>query len=109
MKYNLICMSFDGDYVTERFMCDTIEQTWNESGDMGSRWFFFPFHFVVTESGKTIVDSGDRLEFFNRKKLNTVKNIFNKVSSQEEMDGADCDLFVEELYNIFKENSNDRH
>lgn len=36
-------MSFDGDYVTEGEF-QSSNEAWNRSNDMGSRWFFYPFH-----------------------------------------------------------------
>ena len=53
----LICMSFDGDYVTEGEGFETEAAAWERADDMGSRWYFYPFHFVTTESGLTVVDA----------------------------------------------------
>ena len=69
--YKLICMSFDGDYVTEGEF-KTIDDAWKRSEVMGSRWFFYPFHFVLTSSGKTIADSPYGIEFLKGKRLSSV-------------------------------------
>jgi len=45
--YKIICMSFDGDYQTEKPEFDTIEEAWEYSNDLGSKWYFYPFHFVT--------------------------------------------------------------
>ena len=93
--YKLICMSFDGDYVTERDNFDTVQDAWDHSNDMGSRWFFYPFHFVV--KNLTIKDSPDLLEGLTGKRVKTVQRIFNSLSQRDNMLNADCDDFVFEL------------
>jgi len=75
---NLICMACTGDYVTEGRDFKDVETAWNRADDMGSRWFFYPFCFVTTDSGKTIKDSPDQLKFFNRKRVKTVSRIFTQ-------------------------------
>lgn len=106
-KYKLICMSFDGDYQTEtpprydgRAAFDTIPETWEFSNDMGSRWFFYPFHFVVTASGRTIADPPWGLEFYKGKRVKTVAREFAELAAQEEMRGADPDAFVLALQDL---------
>jgi len=89
--YKLICMSFDGDYVTEgRF--DMVGEAWARSNDMGSRWYFYPFHFVSTE--KTIKEAPTPLEIFQGMRIKTVSKIFNSYSKRDEAQGMDCDEFV---------------
>ena len=61
--YQLICMAFDGDYVTERLEFKSIDDAWEYSNNLGSKWFFFPFHFVI--KNLTIKDSPDLLKHFN--------------------------------------------
>lgn len=39
----------DGDYVTD-YSRDTIEDVESALADQGSRWYFYPFHAVVTDS-----------------------------------------------------------
>ena len=46
--YELRCMSFDGEYVTD--LKGNITDCRNASYDMGSKWIFYPWHVIVTES-----------------------------------------------------------
>ena len=93
-KYRLICMSFDGDYVSDNFEFDTVNDAWEYSNNIGSRWYFYPFHFVVTQTLKTIKDAPFPLEIFNNKRLKTVKNIFKEASQKPETQGMDVEEFV---------------
>jgi hypothetical protein len=45
---------------------------------MGSRWYFYPFHFVVSDSGKTVIDAPDEFKSLERKRLSTVKRLFKE-------------------------------
>lgn len=94
-KLGLICMSFDGDFVTEkRAEFESTESAWEHANDMGSRWYFYPFYFVVTESGLTIKDSPCGLEFLNGKRVKSVKKFFNTVSQFPDNAGVDSDGFM---------------
>lgn len=44
--YTTLCMAPDGEFITDGKF-DTIEEAADNSADMGSRWFFYPFHFIV--------------------------------------------------------------
>lgn len=44
--YQLICLSIDGDYVTEGQFA-TVEDAWKRNDDMGSRWVFYPLRVVI--------------------------------------------------------------
>ena len=95
-KYWLMCMSFDGGYVREGEF-NTIDDVWNYSNDMGSRWWFYPFHFVVR--GQTIVDVPDDIfGWCSRRKIKTVIKIFNEFSQRDDTQGMDCDDFAWYLY-----------
>ncbi len=96
--YKLICMSFDGEYVTE---CDrfneafaTVNNAWEHSSNMGSKWFFYPFHFIVNGSGKTIMDAPIGLEQFNHKRVKTVSDEFAYYAALPIAQKMDCDEFV---------------
>ena len=96
-RCKLICMSFDGEYVTENPVFESIEQAWDHSNDLGSKWYFYPFHWVVTESGKTIKDTPDLLKIFKGKRVKTVEMVFKDASGMEEaqrMDPEEFALFV---------------
>lgn len=58
MKYELICMTFNGDFVKD--FTGTIEECKNISTDMGSKWYFYPFHFIITKKG-TVMNAGGSL------------------------------------------------
>ena len=88
-KFKLICMTFDGDYVTEHPTFETVGKAWEHAEDMGSRWYFYPFHFVVSESGKTIIDAPDPLQGFSHKRVTTVQAVFKVLSELPELQGAD--------------------
>ena len=90
-KYKLICMSFDGDYVTDSTH-ETIGQAWDTAADLGSKWFFYPFSFVCTE--KTIIDTPEQLTMFAGRRIKTVKRIFSNYASKEETEGMDCEEFI---------------
>jgi len=94
-KYGLICMTFDGDHVTEkRAEFDSVDEAWEYAGEMGSRWYFYPFVFVTTESGLSVKDSPDSLKFLNGKRVKSIAKLFKAVAELPESHGADCDLFV---------------
>ena len=52
--YKLIVVAPDGEYQTEGEF-KTIEQARERSADMGSRWFFYPFHAIL--KGEQVVES----------------------------------------------------
>jgi hypothetical protein len=100
MKYKLICMSFDGDYIEERPFFDSIEDAWNYSNNLGSKWFFYPYHFVVTESGKTIRDSAPRLTQYRGLRTKTVANIFEITGKSDAAQNVDIETYVNILNGI---------
>lgn len=93
-KYKLICMAFDGDFITEHSEFDSIEAAWEHSTYMGSKWYFFPFHFVVTMSGKTIRDAGEFLEWTKGMRTKTVKRIFKAFAALPENEGMEVEEFA---------------
>ena len=62
--FKLLVMSFDGATQLENPDFKTVDDAWEHSNNLGSRWFFYPFHFVVTASGKTIKDTPNLLKRF---------------------------------------------
>ena len=93
-QYKLICMSFDGEYQTERPVFDSIEAAWSYSNDLGSRWYFYPFHFIVSESGKTIIDAPEPMTHMNGHRVKAVAKHFKNISALPEMQDADIELFA---------------
>lgn len=87
-------MSFDGEYVTEGPFFETPEDAWEHSSDMGSKWYFYPRHFVTTESGKTIRDTPDDLSFLNNMRVTTVQRLFKKHSLEPEAADMDATEFI---------------
>ena len=92
--YKIICMSFDGAYQTEKPEFETINEAWDYSNDLGSKWFFYPFHFVVNITGKTIRDTFEFLEGLNGLRVKTVAEIFRKHSEKPETVGMDSEAFL---------------
>jgi hypothetical protein len=92
-KCKLICMSFDGEYVTELprnvDSFESVQEAWEWADDMGSRWFFYPFSFVVTESGETIKDTPNGLEFLRGKQVDTIVKLFETVCKLPQTQNAD--------------------
>ena len=95
-KYKLICMSFDGEYQIEHPIFNTIEDAWKYSSELGSKWYFYPFHFVVSESGKTIQASGETraLWWTIGKRVNTIKKCFYCASIKPENQNLGIEDFV---------------
>lgn len=107
--FKLICMSFDGKFVTDSEH-NTIEQAENASADMGSKWYFYPFHFIV--KGKTVKETGEGLVnmatkqpymplMFKGKRLQTVVKAFktaNEYCLTNDVQ-ADCYEFEDILIN----------
>ena len=93
-KYNVICMSFDGEYQRERFDADSVDDAWNYADDLGSKWYFYPFYFVTTESCKTVKGAVYPLTCFVGKRVNTVSKIFEKLSAMPEAQNLDVESFA---------------
>lgn len=94
MKTALICMSFDGEFQRERPTFDSIEAAWTYSNDLGSKWYFYPFHFVTTESHKTIRAASPDLEWLVGRRVESVARLFLRVSKIPEAKHAGIDDFV---------------
>ena len=86
--YDLICMSFDGVYV-KNSSHNSIEDAENTSSDLGSKWFFYPFVFVL--SGQKVVSTyegfirmSDKKSFaelmFKGRNIKTVIDTFKKTN-----------------------------
>jgi hypothetical protein len=90
-------MSFDGEYQTEyprdTGYFDSVEDAWEYGDDMGSRWFFYPFYFVVSESGNTIKDAPDMLKFLEGKRVSTVAKLFYKLFELVEEKELNLDVY----------------
>ena len=90
----LIVMSFDGEYKTEGKDFPTTEAAWDRSNDMGSRWYFYPFHFITTETGKTVVDAPEILSWAIGRRVKTVQRMFAAHAIKPEAQSMDCEEFA---------------
>jgi hypothetical protein len=90
--YQLICMSFDGEYQLERYEFESIDDAWEYSNNLGSKWYFYPFHFVI--ENKVIKDTPMHLEFFKERSIVKVCKVFNRLSKKPECEGIDTDSYI---------------
>lgn len=109
-KCFLLCMAFDGEYVIER-------EVWNKDGEkqspgpflshddanehsnnMGSKWFFYPFHFLISESEKTITSAPDNMQYLVNERIATVAKLFKEISERPEMKDATVEYFANIIY-----------
>jgi len=97
MKYKLVCMSFNGDYIVERPVFNTVDDAWNYSNDLGSKWFFYPFHFITDEEIKTVVDTPDLISHLKDRCIDDVAALFKETSQQPELQNVSVEEF---LFNI---------
>jgi hypothetical protein len=93
-------MSFDGETQIESPVFDNEEDAWEYNDDIGSKWYFYPFRFLVTTSHKTIIGTCDDIQFALGKRLATVQRIFKKCSKEPEMQNADAENFALEVNQI---------
>ena len=91
--YKLICVSFDGDYVTEGSEFKTVDDAVDRNEDMGSRWFFYPFRFVTGPRGR-IIETCLGLELFTNRNIDTVSRILEQASGYAEAEGMDAEEYV---------------
>jgi hypothetical protein len=94
MSLKIICMSFDGEFQKERPEFDDIEAAWEYSNDLGSKWIFYPFHFVVTASGKTIKDAPHPFDPLIGRRVKTVAALFERFAKTEEAQGMGVKQFA---------------
>jgi hypothetical protein len=91
-ELKLLLMDFNGEYVTENKTFSEIKDVWSFNEDLGSKWFFFPFPFVIT--GQTIKDSPDDLHFLTGKRVKTVQRIFKALAESSQAERANVLRFV---------------
>lgn len=85
-KYDLYVMSFDGETKKEKSFKSIIE-AWEYEGNLGSKWYFYPFRFIV--KNKIIKEMGGNLAFLNNKRISTVKKLFKTISMLPEAENLD--------------------
>jgi len=89
MSYQLICMSFDGEYKREEPIFDEIEKAYDY--DIGSKWFFYPFHLIVEND--TIKDAPFPLDCLIGDNLQATRQLFYKLSRRKRAKGMDSEKF----------------
>ena len=93
MKFQIICMSFDGDYQREQPEFETIEDAWEYACDLGSKWYFYPFCFVV--SCNTIRAASFPLEHWTiGRRIKTIARFFEAASKRPETQNMEADEFA---------------
>jgi hypothetical protein len=82
--YKLLLLTPDAsDYVTDGSNL-TFEEACERSAEMGSRWFFYPLHFIIVDKGpgysdeQRIIDAGDELSWAIGKKVKTVFEVIKE-------------------------------
>lgn len=90
--YKLWVMSFDGDTILDG-TGKTVEELIHRSADMGSKWFFYPFHIITTERGM-IKDLYGANKQFQGRYLKTIKQIWHDFSKRNETEGMDAESFL---------------
>lgn len=83
-------MSFDGEYQTESPEFSEVDKAWRYADNLGSKWFFYPFYFLVTNSGKTIKDACDPLKHLVGKRTETVVALFKSLHTEPEATNMDA-------------------
>ena len=91
MAYDLAVLAPDGERQIE-YVGGSVSDCWEHSNDMGSRWIFYPFHVVVSESHKTVIDTPDGfLSVFKGKRLKTLQD-YLKANEREIYDFLNATL-----------------
>ena len=74
--YQAILFTPNGeDYVTDFHGCKTKDEVWSKINDMGSRWYFYPIAFVITENCRRVVDCPDIFQGFERCSIKTIQSM----------------------------------
>lgn len=98
MQYRLICMAFNGDHITDYE--GNMEECQDASSNNGSKWYFYPFHFIVNsrnmvkDTGEGLVRMSDKKSYmaamFLNRKLNTVTKMFENLSKYCVKNNIEC-------------------
>jgi hypothetical protein len=98
MTYQAILFAPDGDYVTDFAGSESIEEVTDKLADMGSRWYFYPFAFVIRDKRivslsvsfmgtdvlmrQRIVNAAPELGILKGKSVQTVHGFFEEHGEQ---------------------------
>lgn len=88
---DVIFMAFDGEYQREGSF-ETVVEAWEHENDSGSRWYFYPFRFVVVN--ETIVDTPDEFFYLKRKRISTAAKLFSRCAAMPEAEDMDIYSFA---------------
>lgn len=90
-KYQALLVALDGDYKFD-YRSKTIDEVLNQLADWGSRWFCYPFEFVVKHPAtlrSRIISSP--IPVLERKQISTLVTAFKKVCKEYDK-GTSIDL-----------------
>jgi len=93
MTYRLIVMSFDGDYKTESPQFENIDDAWDYANDLGSKWYFYPFYFVVDQAGE-VVATPQLMEHLEGLTVEDLAAHFKEVSETGDAKGVNAEQFA---------------
>lgn len=93
MTYKLIVMSFDGDYKTESPEFENTDDAWDYAADLGSKWFFYPFCFVLNQAGE-VAAAPELMEHLEGLTLEDLQAHFKEVSETPDAQGVDAEQFA---------------
>lgn len=100
-QHLLVCMSFDGDCQFEYPNDNSVDGCWDYNDDMGSRWYFYPFRFVVIGNSNIVKSAPEKAKWLEGKRLSTVVRMFKAMSEKL---SEDCKCGIDEyMYLLWKE------
>lgn len=79
--YKILLMASDGDHVTEgKDENWTLDEARQESANMGSRWIFYPYHFIIVDKGpvsdrQRVVDTADSIAYLIGTSIGKVRKL----------------------------------
>jgi hypothetical protein len=86
-------MAFDGDYQTESPEFENIDDAWTYAGELGSKWYFYPFHFVLDQAGE-IAAAPPLMEHLEGLTLEDLAGHFREVSETPDAQGVDAEAYA---------------
>lgn len=91
----LLVMAFDGDTKLESPVFTDISSVWQYSSDIGSKWYFYPFCFAVTDSGKTVIDVPDEVwDWMKGMRVRTIERRLAELAALPAAEGLDVDRYM---------------
>jgi len=88
--YEVLLLTLDGqEWQTEGRDCQTVEDAIRVSADMGSRWIFYPIHFIIRQHNpnyhnladidrQRIIEPPDILPFLKGKTVKTARKFLQE-------------------------------